>query len=72
MGSMWRRMLRGDSLDYSNSPYSDPRRPYEKPYHEMSKLEQRIARKIKLASTLSLFAGAVFGIILILIFRTIS
>lgn len=72
MGSIWRRMLRGDSLDYSNSPYSNPRRPHEKPYSEMSKLEQRIDRKIKLASTLALFAGAVFGIILILIFRMTS
>jgi len=72
MDSIWKRIFNGNSLDYRDSPYANPRKPYVKPYNEMSRLEQRIHRTVRYVSWLAILAGAGVGVILVLIIRALT
>ena len=67
-----KKLLGKSGLDYSASPYADPRRPYMKPYNEMSRLEQRIYKRLRLASWLATLAGVGFGVLLVILMRALS
>lgn len=57
---------------YSMSPYANPRKPNRKPYHEMSRMEQRIYKKMRLASWLGAAAGVGAGVIITLLWRWLA
>ena len=67
-----KKILSKIGMDYGASPYADPRKPYQKPYNEMSRLEQRIHKRIRLVSWLATLAGVGFGVLLVLIVRALN
>jgi len=72
MAQRIRDYMKRNGRDYSSSPYADPRKPYRKPYNEMSALERRIDKRLSLASWLSLIAGAGVGVLIVLIIRALA